>query len=243
MVKPNIAPKTQTAGFMVFTAILLLCVSTVVVALFLNRFQILGGQEQAPTRRIQDLVTLLNQAETRQETLESEVSRLRKKLLTLESDPKSSDPSTMDPELKRLYEMAGFTPVTGKGVRITLTDSASAKSAKDPHQDPNIGKLQAQDLLNMINELKAAGATAISINDQRVVATTEVVSSGPAISVNETRLTQPVVVRALGNPDVLVNALKIRGGILEYLTFFEIKVTVEKQQSVSLPPYRGPLTR
>jgi len=243
MVKPNIAPKTQTAGFMVFTAILLLCVSTVVVALFLNRFQILGGQEQAPTRRIQDLVTLLNQAEERRGSLESEVSRLRKKLLTIDSKAHSGDPSTMDPELKRLYEMAGFTPVTGTGVRITLVDGKSSQSAKDPHQDPNIGKLQAQDLLNLINDLKAAGATAISINDQRVVATTEVVTSGPAISVNETRLTQPVVVRAIGKPDVLVNALKFRGGILEYLTFFEIKVTVEKQQDLTVPPYRGPLTR
>lgn len=246
MVKPHITPKTQTAGFMIFSSLMLLILMTVVLALFQNRLHIQEAQEAAPTRRIQDLMALLKQAETKRSTLESEVVRLRKKMLAQEKTPPSSAYSesagTQDPELKKLYQMAGLTPITGEGITITLQDNASAaQTSPSGHNDPNAGKLQAEDILRLVNELKAAGAAAISINDQRVVVTTEIVAAGPTISVNQTRLTQPVVVKAIGEPDVLVSALKIRGGILEYLDFFGIKVAVEKENSLRVPAYKGPL--
>lgn len=240
MVKPNIAPKTQTAGFMVFSSLMLFILTSVVLGLFLNRVQIEGESSSAPTRRIQDLVALLKQAEAKRTTLESEVSQLRKKLLAVESTQSSPSAGLDSPELQNLYKMAGFTPVTGSGVVIILQDTKTV-SASDEHSDPNAGKLQADDLLKLVNELKAAGATAISINDQRLVLTSEIVAAGPTISVNQTRLTQPVVVKAIGNPDVLTNALKIRGGILEYLDFFNIQVSIQKKNEIQVPAYKGPL--
>lgn len=245
MVKPHIAPKTQTAGFMIFSSLMLLILSTVILALFLNRLQIKEEAETAPTRRIQDLVALLKQAETKRSTLEQEVSKLRKRLVGLEQSQKASYPSTtamsQDPELKALYELAGYTPVSGEGIVITLADSVKGAPAKDAHTDPNSGKIQADDLLKLVNELKAAGATAVSINDQRLVVTSEIVSAGPTISVNQARLSQPITVKAIGNPDVLTSALKIRGGILEYLDFFEIKVSVEQNNHITIPAYKGSL--
>ena len=228
---------------MIFSGLMLFILSTVVLALFFNRLQIREAAETTPTRRIQDLVTLLKQAEEKRVTLESEVSHLRKSLLKSPRNHASLyGEMSKDPELQSLYKLAGFTPIKGEGIVITLQDSKNPAAAKDPHSDPNAGKLQADDILRLINELKAAGATAISINDQRLVATSEIVAAGPTISVNQTRLTQPVVVKAIGDPTVMTNALKLRGGVLEYLEFFEIQVSVDKQNGVSVPAYKGPIT-
>ncbi len=244
MFKPNIAPKSQTPGFMVFSSLMLLILSTVVLSLFMNRLQIQGEPELAPTRRIQDLVTLLKQAEGKRSVLEGEVARLRKKMMGLEQQ--SSSPqlgqNLNDPEIQKLNELAGLTSVTGPGILITLEDSKTAASnGNDEHVDPSSGKIQADDLLKLINELKADGATAISINDQRLVVTSEIVAAGPTILVNQARLTQPIVVKAMGKPDILLNALKIRGGIMEYLDFFNIKVTVRAREELKLPAYKGPI--
>ena len=57
-----------------------------------------------------------------------------------------------------------------------------------------------EDLLRVLNELCAAGAEAISINDQRIVATTEVRCAGPTVSVNNVRSAPPYVIKAIGNP-------------------------------------------
>lgn len=244
LVKTHIAPKTQTAEFMVFSGLMLLILTAFVLGLFQNRLSIEEASQTAPTRRIQDLVALLKQAEDKRSMMESELSRLRKKLVYMESQHNSisKNQSVKDPELQKLYNLAGLTAVEGKGIVITLEDNKNISQAKDSHTDPNAGKLQADDLLKLVNELKAAGATAISINDQRLVATSEIVSSGPAVSVNQTRLTQPVVTRVIGDPELLLNALKIRGGVLEYLEFFNIKVFIEKKDHLVVPPYKGAIS-
>ena len=239
MSKPNIAHKTQTAGFMIFSSLMLLVLSSVVLGLFLNRVQIRENSQLAPTRRIQDLVTLLKQAEAKRVTLEAEVAQLQRSPGRARLMGKSVNGS--DPELQKLYKMAGFTAETGPGIMITLVDNKNQKDKNDSHADPNSGKLQADDILKLVNELKAAGAQALSINDQRLILTSEIITAGPTILVNQTRLTQPVVIKALGNPDLLMSALKIRGGILEYLDFFNIKVTLDKQPKLSIPAYKGAL--
>lgn len=242
MAKPNLAPSNQTVGFMIFSSMMVLILTTVVLSLFLNRFKIEDGAETAPTRRIQDLVSLLQQAESKRTRLESEVSTLRKKLVTLEKGATPGDSVSRDPEIKKLYRLAGLTPVTGEGLVIRLEDSKTPPAAaKGEHVDPNSGKLQADDLLKLVNELKTGGAKAISINDQRLVVTSEIVPSGQMISVNQTRLTQPVIVKVIGDADMLMTTLKFRGGILEYLDFFNVNVSVEKKPSVTVPAYKGTL--
>ena len=65
----------------------------------------------------------------------------------------------------------------------------------------------------MVNELKAAGAEAVSVNDQRLVAVSPVRCAGPTIFVNNTPQTPPYVIRAIGEPNTLETALNISGGI------------------------------
>ena len=65
--------------------------------------------------------------------------------------------------------------------------------------------------------LRKAGAEAISINDQRVIATTPISCIGTVIKINDEKIGGPYVIRAIGHSDYLKTALEIPGGILRIL--------------------------
>lgn len=236
----NPAPWMQTMGFCVFVSVMIAILSFIMAGLFLNRLVVLEAWETAPSRRIQDLVALLKQSEEKNQQLETELDKLRQ--AALQHTGPASTTNLASPETQKLYQMAGLMPVSGEGLKIVLKDgkpSSTHAMANDQHQDPTVGRLQAEDILKLINELKAAGAKAISINDQRLVINTEIVTSGTTLMVNQTRLSQPIVIKAIGPSDVLMNALKIRGGILEYLEFFEVDVKLIRESWLSVPAYKG----
>ena len=73
------------------------------------------------------------------------------------------------------------------------------------------------DILEIVNVLRNAGAEAISINDQRVIATTPISCIGTVIKINDEKIGGPYVIRAIGHSDYLKTALEIPGGILRIL--------------------------
>ncbi len=95
-------------------------------------------------------------------------------------------------------------------------------------------------MLKVINELWAAGAEAISINEQRLVVGTEIRCAGPTISVNNAKYTPPYEIRAIGDPKTLEASLKMRGGVIETLQFWGIQATVKTQNTVKIPAFKGP---
>ena len=82
-------------------------------------------------------------------------------------------------ELDQLNKALGKTEVQGEGIEITLTDTEE-------------NKLSADNLLTIVNDLKLAGAEAISINNERVVNMTDIVDIGNTfIKVNGQRISSP----------------------------------------------------
>ena len=96
-----------------------------------------------------------------------------------------------------------------------------------------------EDILRVVNELRAGGAEAIAINDQRLIGTSEIRCSGPTITVNGKVFGAPFIVTAIGDPDTLNSALTLRGGVVDSLKHWGIKVTVKKEQSVAVPAFTG----
>ncbi|MBM3273713.1 MAG: DUF881 domain-containing protein [Candidatus Sericytochromatia bacterium] len=128
----------------------------------------------------------------------------------------------------------------GPGVEIVINDSAKPLTKGE---DPNIAIVHNDDLLRLVNELRTAGAEAVALNDQRMVESSEITCAGTTILVNKTRIAPPFSIRAIGEPETMVNALKMRGGIVEYLQFYGIQVNISKKSEVLVPAFSGSTLR
>lgn len=191
--------------------------------------------KQAPTRQLEKTTALLKEAEEKKALLEDEVATLRKEVEKMQS---SSSPGISKQQIEKIYQIAGLTEVKGNGVKVTLDDRSSSKLST-PDND---GLVHSDDILKLVNELKSAGATAISVNNQRLVTTSEIVEAGGSIMINQTRLVSPYVINAIGEPDALKIALSFRGSILEYLRFYGITIKIEpSKDKLTIPAYTGKL--
>ena len=119
-------------------------------------------------------------------------------------------------ELKKNNILIGLTDVTGEGVIVTLKDNNTV-TADSNILDPSMVIVHMPDILGVINELKNAGAEAISINDQRVVSTTSLTCEGNIININGEKISSPFVIKAIGSSIYMNSALTRAGGTIEYL--------------------------
>ncbi len=170
--------------------------------------------------RVEDLSERLKVMEAENKQLLEENEKLRKD--ELEDNPKQ----------ERLNVMAGATAVEGAGIEIVLDDSTIQKKA---NENPNLYIIHDEDLLRVLNELRSAGAEAISLNDQRIVATSEIRCAGPTVSVNNVRSAPPYVIKAIGEPKTLTSALRLRGGVAETFEFWGIQVKIKESDKVEIP--------
>ena len=93
--------------------------------------------------------------------------------------------------------LAGLTSVEGGGVQVTLSDSTQTNNLTE---NANAYVIHDLDILQVINELRDAGAEAISLNGERVVSTSEVRYAGSTVSINNNRYAAPFVIKAIGDP-------------------------------------------
>jgi len=194
--------------------------------------------KNSPTQeRTAALLQELEEARQNREVLQRRVYELRDRLDQSVAGPELA---RMKEELDRVRELAGMTKMEGPGVEVTLNDNPNVLP---PGMDPNNFVLHDEDVLSVLNELKAAGARAIAINKQRIISTTEVRCIGPTILLNKNqRLSPPFVIFALGDPDTLTNALKMKSGVIDSLLTWGIQVDIKKVDKVEIPAYSGTLT-
>lgn len=131
--------------------------------------------------------------------------------------------------------LAGTTAVKGPGIVLTVTDGNPP-----PGKDPN--KYIAHDwyMRELINELFAAGSEAVAINGVRFVATSGIFCHGPVVTVNNSQITSPFKVEAIGDPSELKRALEMTHGEIYTLRSYNLKVSpVQTSQSLKLPAYTG----
>lgn len=192
--------------------------------------------ETPPIARVQTLSSEINHKKEERNQLQQRVNELREKL-----DKKATaEPDITRAELENYRIIAGTKAVTGPGVEVTLNDS---NVAIPPEQDPNLYVLHDEDVLRVLNELKAAGAEAIALNGVRLIATSEIRCIGPTILTNKNkRLPAPFTITAIGNPDTLENSLFMKGGVVEQLKIWGIQVQVRKKAGLQIAEYTGPTT-
>ena len=179
-----------------------------------------------PFQRVEELSARLHQMEAENKELEAELRDL-KGMSGSEKNEKIADDVMM---------FAGMTALEGPGIILTIDDSS--KIAKKDN-DPNLYLVHDEDVLKVVNELRAAGAEAISINDQRLTANSEIRCAGPTISVNNVRSAPPFEIRAIGDKDNLINAINMRGGVADSLKVWGIKLDIQPSDNVWIPAYKA----
>ena len=153
------------------------------------------------------------------------------------STENNSELEQKEEEIKQGNKMIGLTDVTGPGVIITLNDSKKDASTVLNSSDLLIHN---GDILSIINELKNAGAEAISINDQRLIPTSSIMCAGSIMEVNGEKIGAPFIIKAIGLPEMLSGLLR-PGGYLEILKSYTIEVDLKTSNSITIPKYSGVL--
>ncbi len=189
-------------------------------------------REMLPSRRLEDLVFMLKTSELRNTDLTKELTLLRAQITELES----GKIKLAQKQGVALNLAAGQSAVSGQGLEVIVSDSSKPLTKGE---DPNTAIVHNDDLLRLVNELRAGGAEVVSVNDQRLVDTSEITCAGTTILVNKTRIAPPFVIRAIGEPQTMEASLNMRGGILEYLQFYGIQVSISRKSEVLIPMYSG----
>ncbi len=194
-------------------------------------------EQNIPSTRAQELSARLKDVKTERDNLLIQVSDLRRRLDQVASGHKSPGQAVKE-ELDKARAEAGLVAVRGRGVEVTLNDSPKELQ---PGENPNLFILHEEDLLKVVNELRAGGAEAISINGNRLLATSEIRCAGNSILVNTRKIAPPIVMLATGNPDTLASGLQIKGGIFDTLRLWGLIAEVKKTDDITIPAYNGPI--
>lgn len=140
-------------------------------------------------------------------------------------------------ELEKIEMDAGITNVTGPGVIITLTERKNVSN----DEDPRLYIVHDTTISDILNELKAIGAEALSLNGERIIATSEIRCAGPTVVVNGTRYCSPFEIKAIGKPENFEVSLKMPGGIVEIYENY-IDITIKKSNNLKIEKFKGALT-
>ena len=133
----------------------------------------------------------------------------------------------LEQELKESEKFVGYTDVQGQGIIITLKDN-------------DFRNIERFDLISLINELKIAGAEAISINDERVVTNTDVaLINNSIILVNSRRISGPYVIKAIGDKKYLESAITIKGGFLDEMKASEKDCEYTIENNILINSFNG----
>lgn len=193
------------------------------------------------TSRIEEVTKMLKEVESEREKLKEEITNLRDTIRVYEE--KAIQGKKIEKEIKEkldeLRGIAGFTSLYGQGIIVTLEDNP--KQSPNP-DNPAVGIVHHHDLLQVINELFAAGAEAIAINNQRIINNSEIRCAGPVILINGERISSPYKIAAIGDKEKMKNSLLMRGGIIDVLSAVGIKATIEEHNEISIPPYVGSIS-
>jgi len=160
---------------------------------------------------------------------EEDKVKLEEYKLSLGTDVEAKE--LLEKELKQTNMLLGLTEVKGKGIKVILSDNEEED-------------IEAYDLLELVNELRLAGAEAISINGERIIAMSEIVDINYSfIVVNGNRISSPYVVKAIGDQTYLESGLTAKEyGYMDNIIKGNGKTaTLERVDSLVIPKYIGEL--
>ncbi|HWF28341.1 MAG TPA: DUF881 domain-containing protein [Mycobacterium sp.] len=184
------------------------------------------------TARPADLLVLLDSLRQREATLNTEVSELQNTLNQLQASGNTDQAAIQSAQarLAALSILVGAVGATGPGVTVTIEDPG-------PGVSPEV-------MLDVINELRAAGAEAIETNDAhqsvRVGVDTWVVGTPGSLTIDSKTLSPPYSILAIGDPPTLAAAMNIPGGAEDSIKRVGARMSVQQADRVDVTTLRQP---
>ena len=169
----------------------------------------------------QELSTLIETLTARNRELRAGLADIREQLREYQvSGPQGQSALQVSREdLRRITAFGGLAPVDGQGIVMDVD-----------------GDLDAIALNDLINELRNAGAEAISVDAVRVTARSVAIEGPRSLQVDGVDIGRRFTLRAIGSPDGLLSAMQRPGGIITQLKLFiSATIVVSQAQSVQLP--------
>lgn len=176
-------------------------------------------------KRLDEVMEELLNERKNNENMQKKIDELQKDVLFYKNAQGDFDAykQQLEKELNETRIIAGLVDVKGKGVIIKL--------------DSGVDNVRESDILRVLNELRASDVQAISINDERIIATSEIREAGGYFIINGKQILPPIEIKAIADPANIENALSMTGGVLYKLKDF-LKVEIKKSDEVRIPKVR-----
>lgn len=177
--------------------------------------------------RPEDLTRILADLNQRADELARQVSSLRVRVLRYRRSASADELALQDARrtLHELQVLSGTVPVAGPGVEVVVSDPG--------------GNVEWESLLDLIQELRDAGAEAVAVGQERVVASTWLGPGDGGVVVQGTALEPPYVLRAVGDASAIQEALLIPGGPVSVISAGpRVQVRIDPVDRMVLPPLR-----
>lgn len=179
--------------------------------------------------REDELKTQIASYKSKYEEAESQyndnINKIKEYQQTSNENEKAS--KILDDELEQEKNLLGLTDVTGEGVIVTLTDT-------------NEGEYTSDRLRYLVNELKYAGAEAISINDNRIINLTDIVTINNSFIVmyGDVRISSPYIIKAIGDTNYLLSTLNMKNsGFVDLMKSENLQISVEQSKNITIKKY------
>lgn len=179
--------------------------------------------------REQDLIDVLNGLAGTTQRAESEIERLEEAREDLRTDTRRVGTALEEAQTQAdtLAILAGTVPVTGPGIRVTITETDTP--------------VEVQDFIDLVQELRTSNAEAMQLNGKvRLVAQSSFAEAEGGLVVDGELLGPPYVLDAIGAPDTLGGAISIARGVVSKLREGNAVVDIEELSSLDIESVREP---
>jgi len=196
---------------------------------------------QATSQEMGRIQFTIERLEAEQQQLKATLASLRQELAERQQAAAANTDrlQALTTALEQQQLLAGLVAVQGPGVLITLDDSAVRVP---PGADPNAYIIHEYDLRDIVNLLWMAGSEAMAVNDERLVGNSSLYCVGSTVMVNNTRLSPPYAIRAIGNARVQQDYLRnpsYLANLKEKQRLYGLRFEVQAVANLKLPAYSG----
>ena len=184
------------------------------------------------TMREAELRTELASWKSKYDEISTKLQDTEEKISNYRNDIENNEKSSqlLEQELIQTEKYLGYTDLEGEGISVKLDDT-------------EYKQVESSDILSLVNELRLPGAEAISINEERVVSTTEIVNVDTRfIIVNGKRIVAPYEIKAIGDKKYLESAISIKGGYVDEIKGKEITINYSIEDNITIPKFSGKMT-